>query len=67
LEVKYATKAGVSFSVGISSRNKRSVSASRLHTEVRAAWKKAASEEGSQIIAFRSDPDKFREFLSSTV
>jgi hypothetical protein len=67
LEVKYATKAGVRFSVGISSRNKRSVSSSRLHSEVKAAWKKAEAEEGSQIIAFRSDPDKFREYLSSTV
>jgi len=50
---------------GISSRNSRIISSNRLVSEAEGALSKAVSESGSPVIAFRSDPEKFREMISN--
>lgn len=51
-------------SAGLSSRNGRLLSGRRLVQEAQAAMKKASEVEGNSIIGFRSDPQKFREYLA---
>jgi len=48
--------------IGMSSRNGRLISEKRLMKEAGSALKKADADKS--IIAFRSDPEKFREFIS---
>ena len=52
-----------SMRVGIASRNGRLISASRLLTEAESALRKTDSEKN--IVAFRSDPEKYREYLKT--
>lgn len=49
--------------VGIASRNGRLISAGRLLDEAENALKK--TDEEKNIVAFRSDPEKYREYLKS--
>ena len=49
--------------VGLSSRSGRLVEAERLKMEASCALEKAMADPVSPIIAFRSDPEKYREFL----
>jgi hypothetical protein len=49
---------------GASSRNGRLITAKRLVQEAETALLKAVSESDSPLIAFRSDPEKFREIIS---
>jgi len=48
----------------MSSRSGRLLNAERLILEADEALKKARTEEKSPIIAFKSDPEKYREFIS---
>ena len=50
---------------GLSSRNGRLISSGRLIKEATGALNKAFSEPDRKIIAFRSDPEKYREYISS--
>ncbi len=50
---------------GLSSRNSRIISPSILIKEASGALKKAFSEPDRKLIAFRSDPDKYRNYISS--
>jgi len=49
--------------VGIASRNGRLISAGRLFNEAENALEKTDGEKN--IVAFRSDPEKYREYLKS--
>jgi len=49
--------------VGIASRNGRLISAGRLFNEAENALEKTDNEKN--IVAFRSDPEKYREYLKS--
>ncbi len=51
---------------GLSSRNGRLVEGEILFNEAYAALKRAEKEENANIIGFRPDPAKYREFLSKT-
>jgi hypothetical protein len=51
--------------VGISSRAGRLVDAKRLVEEAAAALDRARYEKDTHIVAFRPDPDKYRQFLAS--
>lgn len=53
--------------IGLSSRSLRLISADRLANESMQALKHAMNEEGKRIIAFRVNPDKYRNFLASEV
>ncbi|MBB6478906.1 hypothetical protein [Spirochaeta isovalerica] len=50
--------------VGISSRNGRLITGGRIFMEAENALHKAVDDPEKNIVGFRSDPDKFREFLS---
>jgi hypothetical protein len=51
--------------VGISSRNKRLIRANRLFLEASRALDKANLEPTFPIVAFKSDPEKYRAFVQS--
>ena len=53
--------------VGLSSRNGRLMDAVRLIKEADKALQKASCEQKSTIIAFRTDPSKYREFIASRI
>jgi hypothetical protein len=52
-----------SLHIGISSRNNRLVRADRLILEASRALDKAGPEPESPIVAFKSDPDKYKAFV----
>ena len=56
---------GCIFSVGISSRNGRLINGNRLITEASMALSKAFNDPDNKIIAFRSDPEKYRQYIAS--
>jgi hypothetical protein len=49
---------------GISSRSGRLINAGRIMIEAGEALKRAAEDPGSHIIAFKSDPEKYRQYIS---
>jgi GGDEF domain-containing protein len=51
--------------MGISSRAGRLVDAKRLIEEASAALERARYEKDTHIVAFRPDPDKYRQFLTA--
>ena len=51
-------------SIGLSARNGRLVDGSTLLSEASKALDKALSEKENTIIAFRADPDKYRDMIS---
>jgi hypothetical protein len=51
------------FLTGISSRSGRLIEADRLLLEAKKALEKAKVDAGSPIVAFKSDPEKYREFV----
>ena len=53
-----------SLNIGLSSRSGRLLNGDRLMLEASQALKKAKSDSKTSIIAFKSDPDKYREFIS---
>ena len=56
---------GCVFSAGISSRNGRLINGNRLIAEASMALNKAFNDPGNKIIAFRSDPEKYRQYIAS--
>lgn len=55
---------GANLSIGLSSRAGRLIDAERLMFEGTQALAKARSDSRSAIIAFRSDPEKYRAYIS---
>ena len=53
-----------SLSIGLSSRAHRNVAAERLLFEAGEALERASRDTGSPIVAFKSDPEKYREFIN---
>ncbi|MCL1958886.1 MAG: GGDEF domain-containing protein [Spirochaetes bacterium] len=51
--------------IGLSSRSGRLLNAGRLILECREALEKAKYDPNSSIIAFKSDPEKYRAFIAS--
>jgi hypothetical protein len=49
---------------GISSRSGRLINAERITLEAAEALKKAAGDPESHIVAFKSDPEKYRQYLA---
>jgi hypothetical protein len=54
-----------SFRAGLSSRSNRPVDPDRLLFEAGAAQEKALGESSSPVVAFRSDPEKYRAFMAA--
>jgi len=54
---------GAELCAGLSSRLGRLVDAERLMLEAGQALNKALTDPGSRVIAFKSDPEKYRDFL----
>ncbi|MCL2801598.1 MAG: hypothetical protein FWD28_07570 [Treponema sp.] len=54
-----------SLCIGLSSRSGRLLNADRLLLEANEALKKARGDSRTSIIAFKSDPDKYRAFIAS--
>jgi len=52
-----------SLKIGISSRSGRLLNADRIILEAKEALKKAKTDSVTSIIAFKSDPEKYREFI----
>ena len=65
LQAAWPVTGGVRVAVGLSSRSGRLISGTRLLIEAGRSLKKAESTGGNQIIAFRADPQKFRQVLFS--
>jgi len=57
--------AGVSICSGLSSRNGRLVSGKTLLTEAESALAKAEADGGGSVVAFRADPEKYRDIVAS--
>ena len=55
--------AGQKVTIGLSSKNGRTVSSERLLTEAREAQKHTATEPDSPIIAFRASPEKYNDYI----
>lgn len=51
--------------LGLSSRSGRLVDAGRVITEARAALTRAREEGDSRIVAFKADPNKYRNYISA--
>ena len=51
--------------IGLSSRSGRIIDAERLMLEAFSALEKALADSSSYVIAFKSDPEKYREFIKS--
>jgi hypothetical protein len=51
------------FLIGLSSRSGRLIEADRLLREASKALEKAQFDEGSPVVAFKSDPEKYREYI----
>ena len=62
---KYALKIRTDLCAGMSSRSGRLIDARRLMFEANEALQKAHSDPVSHIIAFRSDPEKYRTYIAS--
>jgi hypothetical protein len=58
-------KAPYGVCIGLSSRSGRLIDAERLEFEAIQALKKALQDPVSPIVAFKSDPEKYREFIRS--
>jgi len=51
--------------IGISTRSGRLIEAKRLMLEASSALEKALNDPHSRVIAFKSDPEKYREYIKS--
>jgi hypothetical protein len=56
---------GVELNIGLSSRSGRLIEADRLILEAYSALEKAIEDPVSHIVAFKSDPEKYREFVKA--
>jgi len=55
--------AGIKLCIGLSSRSGRLIEADRLMLEACSALEKAITDPVSNIVAFKSDPEKYRDFI----
>ena len=55
----------IELNIGLSSRSGRLIEADRLILEANSALEKAIADPVTYIAAFRSDPEKYREFIKS--
>jgi hypothetical protein len=55
----------IELNIGLSSRSGRLIEADRLILEAHSALKKAMEDPLSHIVAFKSDPEKYREFIKT--
>ena len=55
---------GSRLAIGLSSRSERIITAQRLITEAEQAVLHAADDKDSPIIAFRVNPEKYREYMN---
>jgi len=55
----------IELNIGLSSRSGRLIQADRLILEANSALEKAIADPVTYIVAFRSDPEKYREFIKS--
>jgi GGDEF domain-containing protein len=55
----------VELSIGLSSRSGRLIEADRLILEAYSALEKAVEDTVTHIVAFKSDPEKYREFIKT--
>jgi hypothetical protein len=55
----------IELNIGLSSRSGRLIEADRLILEANSALEKAIADPVTYIVAFRSDPEKYREFIKS--
>jgi len=62
---KFAGDSAYGLCIGISSRAGRLVNADRLLLETSEALKRAGRDTVTSIIGFRSDPDKYREYIKN--
>jgi len=60
-----SSRAAAPIWIGLSARNGRLVSSSRLLSEAAHALKQAESSAGRRIVAFRADPDKYRASIAA--
>jgi len=60
----YSAKSAVY--IGLTSRSGRLLNAGRLILEAKEALKKAKADPTSPLIAFKSDPEKYRDFIRKT-
>ena len=51
--------------IGLSSRSGRLINAGRMLMEVKEALQKAKTDPQTSIVAFKSDPEKYRKFIAS--
>ena len=58
-EARFATK----LTAGLSARNGRLISGNRIIREARSALRRA-QQESAEIVAFRVDPEKYREYIA---
>jgi hypothetical protein len=58
---------GSELCIGLSSRSGRLIDADRLMLESFSALQKALADPSSCVIAFKSDPEKYREFMSKGI
>jgi GGDEF domain-containing protein len=65
LQSRWPGPGRVRVAVGLSSRSGRLISGTRLLIEAGRSLKKAHASRGDQIVAFRADPQKFRQVLFS--
>jgi len=56
---------GIELCIGLSSRSGRLIEADRLILEAHSALGKAMADPVSHIVAFKSDPEKYREFIKA--
>ncbi|MDR2746147.1 MAG: hypothetical protein LBB77_01760 [Treponema sp.] len=50
--------------LGISSRSGRLINAEQIMMEAREAFKRAVEDPSSHVVAFKSDPEKYRRYIS---
>ena len=55
----------IELNIGLSSRSGRLIDADRLILEAQSALEKAIADPVTYIVAFKSDPEKYREFIKS--
>jgi hypothetical protein len=56
---------GIELDIGLSSRSGRLIEADRFILEAHTALKKAIADPVTYIVAFRSDPEKYRKFIKT--
>jgi len=56
---------GIELNIGLSSRSGRLIEADRLILEANSALEKAIADPVTHIVAFKSDPEKYRKFIKS--